>query len=137
MVPMCRHMSAGRRLVRIIRPRVEETLEMIRDRLARSGFSEVVGKRLVLTGGASQLNGTCEVARRLLSRNVRMGRPMGIAGMPEAAKGPAFATGVGLLIYPQLAKIENISTPSHFSRPLLTGTGGMFGKFGNWFKESF
>ena len=124
-------------LVRIIRPRVEETLEMIRDRLARSGFADAVGKRLVLTGGASQLNGMSEVARRVLSRNVRMGRPMGVSGMPEATKGPAFSTAVGLLIYPQIAKIENFSTPSGYANVLKTGTGGAFGRLGAWFKESF
>lgn len=124
-------------LTRIIRPRVEETLEMIRDRLAKSGFADAVGKRLVLTGGASQLNGMSEVARRVLSRNVRMGRPMGISGMPESAKGPTFATAVGLLIYPQIAKIENFSAPSGFSNSLKTGTGGAFGRFGTWLKESF
>lgn len=124
-------------LTRIIRPRVEETLEMIRDRLSRSGFAEAVGKRLVLTGGASQLNGMSEVARRILSRNVRMGRPMGISGMPESAKGPAFSTAVGLLIYPQIARIENFSRPTGFSSALKTGTGGAFGRLGAWFKESF
>jgi cell division protein FtsA len=124
-------------LVRIIRPRVEETLELIRDRLARSGFADVVGKRLVLTGGASQLTGMSEVARRILSRNVRMGRPMGVASMPESAKGPAFSTAVGLLIYPQIAKIENFSSGSSFTTSLKTGTGGPLGWLGSWFKESF
>lgn len=124
-------------LTRIIRPRVEETLEMIRDRLARSGFADAVGKRLVLTGGASQLNGMTEVARRVLSRNVRLGRPMGIAGMPESTKGPAFSTSVGLLIYPQVAGIESFSTPSRLGGMLMTGTGGPFGRFGNWIRESF
>ncbi|MEM9331826.1 MAG: cell division protein FtsA [Pseudomonadota bacterium] len=124
-------------LTRIIRPRVEETLELIRDRLANSGFAEAVGKRLVLTGGASQLNGMVEVARRILSRNVRMGRPMGVAGMPEATKGPAFSTAVGLLIYPQIAEIENFSKPNSLGNVLLTGTGGPWGRITSWIRESF
>ncbi|MGI9352279.1 MAG: cell division protein FtsA [Rhizobiaceae bacterium] len=124
-------------LTRIIRPRVEETLEMIRDRLAHSGFAEAVGKRLVLTGGASQLNGMVEVSRRILSRNVRMGRPMGVSGLPEAAKGPAFSTAVGLLIYPQIAEIESFSKLPTFGNVLMTGTGGPFGRITSWFRESF
>lgn len=124
-------------MTRIIRPRVEETLELIRDRLGRSGFADAVGKRLVLTGGGSQLNGMTEVARRILSRNVRMGRPMGVAGMPEAAKGPAFSTAVGLLIYPQIATIENYAKPSGFGNVLMTGTGGTWGRISSWFRESF
>lgn len=124
-------------MTRVIRPRVEETLELIRDRLARSGFADAVGKRLVLTGGGSQLNGVVEIARRVLSRNVRMGRPMGVAGMPDAAKGPAFATAVGLLIYPQIAEIENYAKPSSFGSVLMTGTGGPLGRLTSWLRESF
>ncbi|MBL4726381.1 MAG: cell division protein FtsA [Rhizobiaceae bacterium] len=124
-------------LNRIIRPRVEETLEMIRDRLAKSGFADAVGKRLVLTGGGSQLNGLAEMARRVLSRNVRLGRPLGISGMPPAAKGPAFSTAVGLLIYPQIAQYENFSGHRSRSRSLMSGQSGPFSRFGNWLKESF
>ena len=67
-------------LTRVIRPRVEEILELVRDRLTASGFAGRVGKQIVLTGGASQLTGLSEVARRVLGRNVRLGRPLGVAG---------------------------------------------------------
>src|SRR5690606_10860577 len=89
-------------LNRIIRARVEETLELVRDRLNDSGFAALVGRRIVLTGGASQLTGLAEAARRILARNVRLGRPLGVSGLPEVAKGPAHATAVGMLIYPQV-----------------------------------
>lgn len=124
-------------LTRIIRPRVEETLELVRDRLARSGFAEAVGKRIVLTGGASQLTGLGELARRIMSKHVRIGRPMGIRGMPESAKGPAFSTSVGLLVYPQTAQLELLSGPHGARRSLMTGTGGAFQRFGQWLRESF
>ncbi|MBV2184893.1 MAG: cell division protein FtsA, partial [Rhizobium sp.] len=123
-------------LTRIIGARIEETLELLRDRIQKSGFSPVVGKRVVLTGGASQLTGMPEAARRILARNVRIGRPMGVAGLPAAAKGPAFSTAVGLMIYPQVADQETHA-----------GQGGLFSPFGNgnsriarmgqWLKESF
>ena len=100
-------------MTRIIRARVEETLEMLRDRLNKSGYGNVVGKRVVLTGGASQLAGLPEAARRILGRNVRIGRPLGVAGLPEAAKGPAFSTAVGLLIYPQVASFESRQAECH------------------------
>ena len=67
-------------MTRIIRARIEETLEILRDRLNKSGYGSVVGKRVVLTGGASQLAGLPEAARRILGRNVRIGRPLGVAG---------------------------------------------------------
>ncbi|GAB1582472.1 cell division protein FtsA [Phyllobacterium phragmitis] len=123
-------------LTRIIRARVEETLELVRDRLNQSGLGHIVGKRVVLTGGASQLTGMPEVARRILARNVRIGRPLGVAGLPEAAKGAAFAATIGLLIYPQVAGIEERSVKAS-STSRMTGTGGRFQRVGQWLRESF
>ncbi len=122
-------------LTRVVRPRVEEILELVRDRLAASGFAGRVGKRVVLTGGASQLTGLSEVARRILGRNVRLGRPLGVAGLPEAAKGPAFASAVGLLIYPQVAQIEQFE-PKHMHNRWASGSG-YFSRVSQWIRESF
>ncbi len=75
-------------VARIIKPRVEEILEMVRDRLKASPFAAEPRGRVVLTGGASQLAGMADLAGRILRRPVRIGRPLGLAGLPEAAKGP-------------------------------------------------
>jgi len=123
-------------LVRIIRPRVEEILELVRDRLREAGFAAQAGRRVVLTGGASQLVGLPETARRILQGQVRVGRPLGIKGLPEAAKGPAFAAVVGLLVYPQVAHIEYFE-PRSSGVLQGTGTDGYFSKVGRWIRESF
>jgi cell division protein FtsA len=123
-------------LVRIIKPRVEEILELIRDRLKKAGFAAQAGRRVVLTGGASQLVGTSEMARRILQGQVRIGRPLGIKGLPEAAKGPAFAAAVGLLVYPQVAHIEHFESRSG-SFFAGTGTDGYLSRVGRWFRDSF
>ncbi|MEO9338122.1 cell division protein FtsA [Mesorhizobium sp. SB112] len=123
-------------MTRIIRARIDETLELLRDRLAKSGYGNAVGKRVVFTGGASQLSGLPEAARRILGRNVRIGRPLGVAGLPEAAKGPAFSAAVGLLIYPQVADFE-INQVKGLSSLRMTGTGGRFHRMGQWLKDSF
>jgi cell division protein FtsA len=121
-------------LVRIIKPRVEEILEMVRDRLKASPFAAEPRGSVVLTGGASQLAGLPELAGRILKRPVRIGRPLGIAGLPEAAKGPAFAVCTGLLVYPQTAHLEHFE-PRH-TRQLMTGTG-YISRVGRWLRESF
>jgi cell division protein FtsA len=122
-------------LVNIVRPRVEEILEMVRDRLtASSGAAERRGN-VILTGGASQLTGLPDLASRVLGRPVRVGRPLGIAGAPEAAKGPAFAVAAGLLVYPQAAHLEHFEPRR--KRQLMTGTGGYFARVGRWLRESF
>ena len=123
-------------MTRIIRARVEETLEFVRDRINRSGYGNVVGKRVVLTGGASQLSGLPDTARRVLGRNVRIGRPLGVSNLPEAAKGPAFSAAVGLMIHPQMAEFES-GRIGQSSRGRISGTGGRLGRMGQWLKDSF
>ncbi|KQT50899.1 cell division protein FtsA [Aureimonas sp. Leaf454] len=128
--------NVARSLVsRIIRPRVEETFELIRDRLAASGLGHVIGKRVVLTGGASQLAGLGDVARSIMQRNVRLGRPVGVAGLSAANKSPAFATSVGLLIYPQVAPSEHFAEAGAASFAFDEGT--TIGRFGSWVRKSF
>jgi cell division protein FtsA len=122
-------------LVSIIKPRVEEILEMVRDRLAACPIAGDRRGHVVLTGGASQLNGLPELAARMIGRPVRLGRPLGIAGSRDAAKGPAFAVAAGLLVYPQAAHLEHFQ--ARRKRQLITGTGGYFARVGRWLRESF
>jgi cell division protein FtsA len=86
-------------VINIIRPRLEETFELVRERLEQSGLGRAAGTRVVLTGGASQLAGARELAARILGRQVRLGRPQGLRGLPDSASGPAFATAAGLLAW--------------------------------------
>jgi cell division protein FtsA len=86
-------------VVNIIRPRLEETFEYVKDRLDTSGLGRTAGNRVVLTGGACQLPGVREMAARMLGRQVRLGRPATLRGLPELASGPAFATAAGLLAW--------------------------------------
>jgi cell division protein FtsA len=122
-------------LTRIIKPRVEEILEMVRDRLAASPFAAEPRGRVILTGGASQLTGLPELATRILGRPMRIGRPLGISGLPDSAKGPAFAAAAGLLVYPQAAHLEHYEPRR--TRQLMTGTGGYIARVGRWLRESF
>ena len=80
----------------IIAPRVEETLELLRERLKAAGALEP-GAGIVLTGGASQLAGVREVAVRVFDRPVRFGRPRRVPHLADAASGPAFCAAAGIL----------------------------------------
>jgi len=117
----------------IIQPRIEETFELVRARLDDSGFGAYAGRRVVLTGGASQLQGARDLAVRILDKQVRMGRPLRIRGLAEAIAGPAFATGAGLIAH----AIENPSSltmpiPLQYGEP-----GRLTGRLGQWFREHF
>ena len=84
-------------LVGIIRPRIEETLELVRERLEQGGYQRAAGRRLVLTGGASLLHGVPNLASRILDKQVRVGQPIKVSGLAESTGGPAFAACAGLL----------------------------------------
>ena len=122
-------------LTRIIRPRAEEILEIVRDRLAASPFAAEPRGRVVLTGGACQLTGLSGLAARIFGRPVRIGRPLGISGLPEVARGSAFAVAAGLLAYPQFVHLEHFE-PRH-TRHFKSGTGGYITRVGRWLRESF
>lgn len=127
---------AKSQLVRIIGPRVEEILEVVRDRLKSAGFTPNAASRLVLTGGASQLTGMSEAAKRILAGQIRIGRPLGIRGLPESAKSPSFSAAVGLLVYPQVAGIEHFR-PGRRESEAATGTHGYIARVGQWLRDSF
>ena len=74
-------------LIGIIRPRVEEILEGVRETLLSAGFEFLPSQRIVLTGGASQIPGLDQLAAKILGQQVRMGRPLRVRGLPQAASG--------------------------------------------------
>jgi cell division protein FtsA len=90
--------SAPRSMLKgIIAPRVEETLELLKERLKAAGAFIDPGAGIVLVGGASQLAGAREVAVRVFDRSVRLGRPRRIPHLADAAAGPAFCSAAGVL----------------------------------------
>ena len=119
-------------LVGIISPRLEETFEMVRDRLEHSGFDKIAGRRVVLTGGACQLPGTRELAGLILDKQIRIGRPLRMGGLAEATGGPAFSTSAGLVHF---ALSERAETPRR-GRALTEVPGGVLVRFGHWIREN-
>src|SRR5216684_3179142 len=120
-------------LIGIISPRLEETFELVRNRLEASGFDKLAGRRIVLTGGASQLPGARELAGLILDKQIRIGRPPRVAGLAEATGGPAFSTGIGLLHF---AMSERAETPRQ-ARASIAPRAGLMGRVGHWLKENF
>ena len=119
-------------LIGIIQPRIEETLELVRDRLELSGLARIAGRRAVLTGGACQLTGVRELAARVLDKQVRIGRPLGVQGLAEATEGPAFAVTAGLLRYAVRGPVELRDDGYR-----VEDGGNRLQRIGRWFRENF
>ena len=115
-------------LINIIRPRIEETFDLIKQRLHKSGVDHLVGRRLVLTGGASQLAGIREVAALMLDKNVRLGKPYHISN-PDLAEDAAFSTCAGLIAYAHYGDREIPQTKSASPRVVPKAFLGRLQKF--------
>ena len=83
-------------LVTVIRQRIEEIATLVDGALKDLGFSGPVGRQVVVTGGGADLKNIADYLQGVLGRNVRVGRPRGLPGLPEAMQGPGFSTLVGL-----------------------------------------
>lgn len=136
--------SAPRSLLNsIIRPRLEETFELIRDRLDAAGVEKSSGRRLVLTGGGAQLPGAAELASRVFGKQVRIAGPSGVTGLGDAVSGPAFSAVAGIVRRETRGAAEAIAGPPRlggFSASVRrtrqepqSGPGAMW----RWFAESF
>ncbi|MEL7165312.1 MAG: cell division protein FtsA [Pseudomonadota bacterium] len=94
-----RRTASRAELIGIMRPRVEEILEEVRARLDAAGFDHLPSQQIVLTGGGSQIPGLDGLASKILGQQVRLGRPLRVHGLPQAATGPGFAAAVGLALF--------------------------------------
>jgi cell division protein FtsA len=94
-----RRTASRAEVIGIMRPRVEEILEDVRARLDAAGFDHLPSQQIVLTGGGSQIPGLDGLASKILGQQVRLGRPLRVHGLPQAATGPAFASVVGLSLF--------------------------------------
>jgi cell division protein FtsA len=86
-------------LTEIIEPRVEEILTLVQGEIVRSGYANLIGSGIVLTGGTAIMEGMPEIAEQIFNLPVRRGYPAGISGLTDLVNSPIFATGVGLVVY--------------------------------------
>jgi cell division protein FtsA len=88
-----------RLLAEIIEPRVEEIFSLIQREIMKSGYQDVLSGGVVITGGATLLEGMPELAEFVFEMPVKRGLPLEIGGLRDVVNSPKFATGVGLLKY--------------------------------------
>ena len=118
-------------LAQAVQARYEEIFEMVQAELRRSGFEQHVRAGMVLTGGASKMEGVVELAEEMLQMPVRIGIPQHVSGLGEVTGNPVHATGVGLLLMG--SQIEN---PRRSMMPA-GKVGGLFGKLSKWYRGEF
>lgn len=119
-------------LGRIIEPRVEEIFKMAYREIAKAGYENVLTAGIVLTGGTALMEGITELAEQVFDMPVRTGGPIGIGGLTDVVKSPAYATAVGMILYGSGCMAKNKAK---------RGGGGFFGnmfdRISHWFSDLF
>ncbi|MDP3182120.1 MAG: cell division protein FtsA [Desulfobaccales bacterium] len=87
------------RLAEIVHLRVAEILNLIAKELQRARFAHPLHSGAVLTGGTALVEGLPELAKEVFNLHTRLGYPMGVSGLIDVIHDPAYATGVGLVLY--------------------------------------
>ena len=121
---------ARQTLAEVVEPRYEELFSLIQAELRRSGFEDLVAAGVVLTGGASKMEGVADLAEEVFHMPVRIGRPQYVSGLSDVVNNQIHSTGVGLLLYG--ARSDHVPTSGY-------GTAGDSGweRIKSWFRGEF
>jgi len=83
----------------IIEARTREMFELLDQKINESGYREIISSGIVLTGGASSMQGMAELAEDVFQSPVRVGKPFDLGGLIDVANNPMYATCTGLIQY--------------------------------------
>ena len=118
-------------LAEVIEPRVEELYTLVQKVLRESGYEELLSSGIVLTGGASVMQGMVELGEEIFHMPVRLGVPRYAGGLSDVIRSPRFSTAVGLLLDGKMRT----------ERGLLARQGGSFkqvlSRMREWFQRNF
>ncbi|MBI4744376.1 MAG: cell division protein FtsA [Actinobacteria bacterium] len=120
-----------KRLAEIIESRMEEIFSLVKDEVTKTSRSQIFSSGVVLTGGASKLNGITDLASKVFEIQSRCGFPQNVSGFPYKFDDPVYATGIGLIRYASENK-ENLSEDIIKDNAL-----EIVDKIKSWFSKNF
>ena len=126
---------ARQTLAEVIEPRIEELYGLILAELRRSGFEDLIGSGIVLTGGSAKMEGMIDLAEEVFHMPVRLGIPQGVGGLSGVVHNPIYATGVGLVLFG--AKARGGSRYGLLPQSAGVGIQGVLSKMKSWFQGNF
>jgi len=113
---------------------VNQTIDTVQQKLREDGIKHHLAAGVVLTGGASQIEGLVECAERVFRNQVRVGKPLNVSGLTDYVKAPYHSTAVGLLHY---AKDSQMNDDTEYSEPYRATVTGLFDRLRNWIQNEF
>ena len=94
-------------LATVIEERYQEIFQIIKQRLGNINFSQEIPAGIVLTGGASRIEGISQLAEEIFQAPVRVGKPEGLIGLSDILSNPIYSTSVGLILFAQRESEED------------------------------
>lgn len=123
-------------IAQILRPRLEEIFEIMDERLSKaSAAGRPLPRRIVLTGGGSQLPCLRELAEDIFRAPVRIAKPANARGLGETFSSPSFAAAAGLLRWELMGAPDAMRAGA--DRTSGVSGNGAFGRVAGWLKENF
>ena len=123
-------------LIKIIKPRVQEILEIIKLEISNSGYEKIISNRVVFTGGASQMDGLVYLATEILDKKSILGKPKVLKGIPDNMSGAAFSTVNGLLQF-LVEESKDLKSKILFNNKEDKKIGLKISNIKQWFVENF
>ncbi|MBA2653958.1 MAG: cell division protein FtsA [Gammaproteobacteria bacterium] len=116
----------------VVGARYEELFALVQSELKRSGFEDLIASGIVITGGASLVEGVLELAESVFQMPVRLGLPQHVRGLKDVLLNPIYSTGVGLLLYGLQQRNEG-------KPEMVIGEGvkGAWSRMKSWFQGNF
>lgn len=122
---------AKKHLSEVVEARYEELFSLVAAEIRRCGFDDLIAAGIVLTGGASKVDGILELAEEIFKMPVRLGAPSNIGGMADILHNPIYSTGVGLL----LSAYEQYQEGK--TQVIYDEHVGLWARMKNWFQRNF
>jgi len=110
----------------IIQPRMEEILELVKNKIAP--YQHIFNNRIVLTGGGSNLKGITDLAQIIFNSSIRVASVNLLEGTTNISSNPRFITVSGGIIY---------LSEKHSKQPEYSYKKSKFSKMLFNFKKSF
>ena len=123
-------------LIAVIKPRVNEIINSIKDQIIKSGYNHLIANRVVITGGAAQMEGLIDITSKTLEKKARLGKANIIKGVPDNMRSSSFSAINSLLTYSMITN-NDISSKSITKKNKPEGFYAYVLKFKNWIMENF
>ena len=110
---------------------MEEIFSFANREIKKSGYDDLLGAGVVVTGGGALMPGTVELAEQVFGMPAQLGVPQKVSGLVDADTAPLHATGIGLIRYGMSQQESN-----EWSGKSQNGMRGrMAGRMRQWFDD--